>query len=207
MLPTLRSLLILMFITLAYPAVAAKTLLVMGDSLSAAYGIRKQDSWPALLSVRLHEKKLDYGMVNLSISGETSAGGRTRLAAALKTHRPAIVIIALGANDGLRGLPLAQLEANLAAMIVSSQAAGAKVLLAGMRLPPNYGPDYERQFVAIYTRLAKQYKTALLPFLLAGFATEREAFQADGLHPVAAMQPRILDNLWPVLQPLLAEDT
>lgn len=181
---------------------AAKTILIMGDSLSAAYGLKKQESWPALLSIRLHEKKLDYGMVNLSISGETTAGGRSRLDAALKNHQPAIVIIALGANDGLRGLPLIQMENNLAAMIQASQKAGARVLLAGMHLPPNYGPDYEKQFAAVYPRLAKQYKTALLPFLLEGFATERNAFQADGLHPVAAMQPRILDGLWPVLQTL-----
>lgn len=187
-------------------SLATETILVMGDSLSAGYGMARQHSWPALLSIRLHEQKFDYGMVNLSISGETSAGGRARLAAALQTHRPAIVILALGANDGLRGLPIAQLRDNLAAMIRQSQAGQAQVLLVGMRLPPNYGVDYEEQFAAVYAELASQYKLALLPFLFDGFAEQRAAFQADALHPTAATQPLILENIWSVLEPLLKKN-
>lgn len=205
MLRILRSIFWLSFLLVASanPAFAAETILVMGDSLSAGYGIAKGQSWPALLSERLHEQKLDYGMVNLSISGETSAGGLARLPAALKTHRPAIVILALGANDGLRGLPIKQLHDNLATMIRLSQKNHARVLLVGMRLPPNYGADYEEQFAAVYAALAKQYKVALQPFLFAGFAEQRTAFQADGLHPTAASQQLMLNNIWPVLGPLL----
>ncbi|SMB27229.1 multifunctional acyl-CoA thioesterase I and protease I and lysophospholipase L1 [Sterolibacterium denitrificans] len=205
MLRILRSIFWLMFLFAANsaPALATETILVMGDSLSAGYGIAKEQSWPALLSVRLHAEKFDYGMVNLSISGETSAGGRARLPAALKTHRPAVVILALGANDGLRGLPLAQMRENLASMIRQSQSHKARVLLVGMRLPPNYGAEYEAQFAAVYAELARQYKVALLPFLFEGFAEQRAAFQADGLHPTAATQPLMLENVWPVLKPLL----
>ena len=183
-------------------ALAAKTVLVFGDSLSAGYGIRPLEAWPALLEKRLSERRLNYNVANLSISGETTAGGRSRLAAALREHRPSVVVIALGANDGLRGLPLAQMRANLEYMVTISQQAGARVALLGMRLPPNYGP-YAEQFFQTFGELAKQHKTAYLPFLLEPVATQPTMFQADQLHPTAKAQPLILDHVWPALQPLL----
>lgn len=184
-------------------ASAADTVLVFGDSLSAGYGIAVQQSWPALLAERLQREKLPYGVVNASISGETTAGGRTRLPAVLKRHRPAVVILALGANDGLRGLPLAESRANLTQMARAAKAAGARVLLVGMQLPPNYGPSYTRDFAALFSTVAKQEKTALLPFLLEPIALDDAAFQSDRLHPIAAVQPKILDHVWKSLKPLL----
>ncbi len=185
------------------PACAAETILVFGDSLSAGYGIAVNQSWPSLLNQRLQQEKLPYAVVNASISGETTAGGRSRFPAALKQHRPAIVILALGANDGLRGLPLAAARANLTQMVQAAKAASARVLLAGMRLPPNYGPDYTRDFNALFTAVAQQEKTSLLPFLLEPIAADDSAFQTDRLHPTAAAQPRILDHVWQSLKPLL----
>jgi acyl-CoA thioesterase-1 len=184
------------------PALAAKTILIMGDSLSAGYGIRPEQAWPALLAKRLHEKRLDYSVANLSISGETTAGGRSRLNAALRQHKPAVVVIALGANDGLRGLPLPQMRGNLSAMVDAAQASGAKVLLAGMRLPPNYGP-YATEFLAGFADIARNKKTGLLEFLLEPIATRAELFQYDTLHPTAEAQPLILDHVWSALAPLL----
>lgn len=184
------------------PALAAKTILIMGDSLSAGYGIRPEQAWPSLLSKRLAEKRLDYSVANLSISGETTAGGRSRLAPALKAHQPAVVVIALGANDGLRGLPLPQMRDNLNAMIDASRATGAKVLLAGMRLPPNYGP-YAADFHSSFTSIAQAKKAPLIDFLLEPVAARPQLFQADNLHPLAEAQPLILDHLWPALAPLL----
>ncbi len=192
-----------MLLCAALPATAAgRTLLVFGDSLSAGYGIPAEAAWPRLLQARLTEKRLDYNVVNASISGETTAGGRTRLDAALRQHRPAVVVIALGANDGLRGLPLAQMQDNLRAMVAAARGAGAKVLLVGMRLPPNYG-GYARQFQAAFAEVAASQKAPLVEFLLAGIADRPEFFQADMLHPTAAAQPKILDNVWPALMPLL----
>lgn len=179
-------------------------ILVFGDSLSAAYGIDVRAGWPALLQERLHAQGYRHRVINASISGETTVGGRNRLGAQLAQHRPVVVILALGANDGLRGLPLHAAERNLAAMITQSQQAGAKVLLAGIQLPPNYGAYGERLF-AIYPQLARRHKTALLPFLLEGVGGNDALMQSDGLHPRAEAQPRILDNVWPVLQPLLKE--
>ncbi len=184
------------------PATAAKTILVIGDSLSAGYGIQINQSWPALLAKQLAAKRLDYSVANLSISGETTAGGRARLDPALLEHQPAVVIIALGANDGLRGLPLTQMRDNLNAMISAARASGARVLLAGIRLPPNYGP-YANDFHASYAQIARQQKTALLDFLLEPIAAKPRYFQADNLHPTAEAQPLILDHLWPTLLPLL----
>lgn len=184
------------------PSWGAKTLLVFGDSLSAGYGLRPESAWPSLLQARLAEKGLDYSVANLSISGETTAGGLSRLPAALRRHRPAAVILALGANDGLRGLPLAQMRANLDAMIAAAQAAGSRVLLVGMRLPPNYGP-YAGQFHASFAEVAKQRKVPEVDFLLAGIAEQPALFQPDGLHPTAEAQPHLLDNVWPQLVPLL----
>ena len=183
-------------------AFAGKTILVIGDSLSAGYGIRPEQAWPALLGKRLAEKRFDYSVANLSISGETTAGGRSRLPAALKQHQPAIVIIALGANDGLRGLPLAQMRDNLQAMNDAARKAGARVMLVGMRLPPNYGP-YAAEFQRSYAELAASGKSTLLPFLLEPVAARAAYFQADNLHPTAAAQPLILDHVWASLLPLL----
>lgn len=174
----------------------------MGDSLSAGYGIQIEQAWPSLLAKRIAGKRLDYNVANLSISGETTAGGRARLDPALLEHQPAVVIIALGANDGLRGLPLKQMRDNLTAMISAARASGAKVLLAGVRLPPNYGP-YAVEFHTSFGQIAGQQKTALLDFLLEPIAAKRSYFQPDNLHPTAQAQPLILEHLWPALVPLL----
>jgi len=182
---------------------AGGAILVYGDSLSAAYGLAQDAGWATLLQARLKQKRLDYTVVNASISGETTSGGAARMAEALRTHKPAMVILALGANDGLRGLPLAQMRANLDGMVRASKKAGSSVLLAGMRMPPNYGESYARQFAQIYVDLAREYKTGLAPFLLEGVADRRELFQADNLHPIAAAQPIILDNVWKALAPML----
>lgn len=194
---------LLLWLTLGI-AHAAETVLVFGDSLSAGYGIAVGESWPALLAERLKQENYPHAVVNASISGETTAGGRSRLPAVLKRTRPEVVILALGANDGLRGLPIGQTRDNLAAMARDARAAGARVLIAGMRLPPNYGPDYTREFNALFATVARQKKTALLPFLLEPIALDGGAFQADRLHPTAAAQPRIRDHVWSALQPLLA---
>jgi len=182
---------------------AAGTILVYGDSLSAAYGLAQDAGWPTLLQTRLKQKGMNYTVVNASISGETTSGGATRMAEALGAHRPRVVILALGANDGLRGLPLAQMRANLGQMLRACKSAGTRVLLVGMRLPPNYGEAYTRQFAQVYVDLAREHRTALDPFLLEGVADRRELFQADNLHPVAAAQPIILDHIWKALAPLL----
>jgi acyl-CoA thioesterase-1 len=191
------------FLLFSFAAQAAGTILVVGDSISAGYGLAQGQSWPSLLEKRLREQRLDYSVVNASISGDTTAGGRSRIGAALDRANPAIVIIALGGNDGLRGLPVAALRDNLHAMIEAARARKARVVLAGMKLPPNYGPDYTRAFEQSYAELAKRHKAALVPFLLDGVAEKRELFQPDGIHPVAEAQPMILDNVWKVLKPQL----
>ena len=198
----LRSIFLLFFLLLA-SAANATGILVWGDSLSAGYGIKDSESWPALLQSRLEKLGLDATVVNASISGETSAGGRSRLPAALARHKPAVVVIALGANDGLRGLPLKMMGDNLTAMIDASREAGAKVVLVGMRLPPNYGPAYTTKFQNTFDEVAAASKVPLVPFLLEGIATEPALFQADGIHPVAEAQFNLLDNVWPALKPLL----
>jgi acyl-CoA thioesterase-1 len=182
---------------------AEKSILVFGDSLSAAYGIAQARGWVALLAERLKRERADYSVVNASISGETSAGGAARIGRALAQHKPAIVVLALGANDGLRGLPLAQMRQNLATIIERSQKARARVLLVGMKMPPNYGPDYTRAFEAVYGELAARYKTARVPFLLEDFAEKQELFQPDRIHPTEAAQPLMLERVWKSLQPLL----
>lgn len=192
----------LLLVLFAAPAWAEDRILVFGDSLSAGYGIAIAQSWPALLQERLRAEKFPQRVINASISGETSAGGRSRLPEALRQHRPRMVILALGANDGLRGLPLAQLRDNLEAMVRAAKEAKAKVLLVGMRLPPNYGP-YADQFNALFGAVAKQEQTALLPFLLEPIALDDAAFQPDRLHPTAAAQPQILAHVWTALRPLL----
>lgn len=175
----------------------------MGDSLSAAYGIDSSQGWVTLLQTRLKTDGYDYTVVNASISGETTSGGLTRLPAALKEHAPGIVIIELGANDGLRGLPTQVMHDELAKMISASQAAGARVMLVGILLPPNYGGPYTQAFAQTYKDLAKQYQLPLVPFLLAGVAEHRDLMQADGMHPIAKAEPQVLDNVWPYLKPLL----
>ncbi|MDD5176979.1 MAG: arylesterase [Sterolibacterium sp.] len=182
---------------------AAQTILLVGDSLSAGFGIAQEQSWPVLLSKRLAAERYPYTLVNISISGETTSGGLSRLTPALQQHRPKVVIIALGANDGLRGLSLEQMRGNLREMIQQSQTNRARVLLVGMQLPPNYGIDYARNFQHVFAEISRQHKIALVPFLFAGFAAQRDAFQNDGLHPTAATQAKLLDNVWGGLQPLL----
>jgi acyl-CoA thioesterase-1 len=182
---------------------AGRSILIYGDSLSAGYGIATAQSWPALLGQRLQQSGSAWTVANASISGETTAGGRSRFDAALTQFKPAIVVIALGANDGLRGLPAKAMRDNLNAMIASAKTQQARVLLVGMRLPPNYGPDYTRDFEASFHDLAKQHKLPLLPFLLEPIAEDRNAFQTDNLHPLAAAQPKLLDHVWAVLKPML----
>lgn len=184
-------------------AAPQRSILVYGDSLSAAYGIAQARGWVALLGERLKRERPDYIVVNASISGETTAGGRARLQSALERHKPAIVVLALGANDGLRGLPLAQMKQNLAAMIAQAKAAGARVLVVGMKLPPNYGPEYTSRFEAVFPELAKRHGAALAPFLLEDFAEKPELFQADRIHPTEAAQPLMLERLWKPLRALL----
>ncbi|HET9022989.1 MAG TPA: arylesterase [Burkholderiaceae bacterium] len=184
---------------------AGPVLLVVGDSLSAEYGLSRGTGWVQLLADRLRHSGSDYRVVNASISGETTSGGRSRLPALLQQHRPRVVVLELGANDGLRGLPLNVMRDNLAAMIRQGQAAGAKVLLVGIRVPPNYGREYTERFVGTYAALAREHKVPLVPFLLEGFGDSLELFQADRIHPTAEAQPRMLGNVWPVLRPLLGE--
>lgn len=178
--------------------------LIYGDSLSAAYGIPREAGWVALLEKRLTQGGLAaWRVVNASVSGETTAGGLTRLPGILAAHRPRIVILELGANDGLRGLPVAQTAENLEAMTRLVQKGGAAPLLVGMRVPPNYGSVYAEAFQALYPKVAKRTKVGLAPFLLEGMAQRRDQFQDDHLHPVAAAQSILLDNVWPALLPLL----
>lgn len=187
----------------AKPAAQARTVLVMGDSLSAGYGLAAAEGWVALTADRIAKSKPGWRVVNASISGETTAGGAARIVDAVTRHKPAVVVIELGANDGLRGLPLRDTKVNLARMIGASKSVGAKVLLIGMRIPPNYGPEYTQGFERNYTALAKQFDVALLPFLLQPIATDRSNFQNDNLHPVAGAQPKLRDHVWTALEPLL----
>lgn len=194
----------------AQPQPAAKpvpgtppTVLVMGDSLSAAYGLGADEGWVALTAERIAERRPGWRVVNASISGETTAGGSARIVDEVLRVKPAVVVIELGANDALRGLPLREMRRNLARMIGAAQYAGAKVLLVGMRIPPNYGQDYAQGFEQVYRDLAELFDVQLLPFLLAPIATERDAFQGDNLHPVAGAQPKLRDHVWTKLGPML----
>ena len=187
---------------------AAPLVLIVGDSLSAEYGLPRGSGWVALLQARLAQQKIAAEVVNASISGDTTSGGRTRLPALLKQHRPGLVVLELGANDALRGLPLLMTYDNLDAMTKAAQAAGAKVVIVGMQLPPNYGRKYGEEFAALFATVAKARDAALVPFLLKGVADVPQAemlFQRDGIHPIAAAHPTILANVWPVLQPLLSK--
>ena len=177
----------------------ARTLLVIGDSLSAGYGIDLEDGWVSLLQNRLTEQEYGYRVVNASISGDTTTGGVTRLPRALELHQPDIVLIELGGNDGLRGTPIHVVKDNLAAMIQAAQENGAEVVLAGMQMPPNYGADYAEDFADVYKDLAAEYETALIDFFLAGVALDPNMMQADNLHPNKKGQPLLLENAWAVL--------
>jgi len=192
-------------LALALPAATASaaTLLVYGDSLSAAYGLPQEQGWVHLLAQRLHAQGFDYKVANASLSGETTDGGRNRIEAALKTHRPALVIVELGANDGLRGARLDTLRRNLEAIVDACRRANARVLLVGIRMPPNYGANYTEKFQGVFGDVARSRKVPLVPSLLDGFSANRELFQADGIHPTAAAQPVMLDTVWKGLRPLL----
>jgi acyl-CoA thioesterase I len=179
------------------------TLLVFGDSLSAGYGVEAGQSWVDLLAQRMEEKKLPYQIVNASISGDTSAGGLSRIKTELKRYQPDILLLELGANDGLRGLPLKAMKNNLSSIIRQAKATGARVLLIGMQMPPNYGPRYTERFSAIYGELAKEQQLPLVPFLLKKVALDPKLMQADNLHPNTKGQPLLLETVWPVLQPML----
>ena len=190
------------FGTSAYSA--SKTILVLGDSLSAEYGLLRGEGWVNLLQKKLETEKMNATIVNASISGETTSGGKGRLSALLAKHQPAIVVIELGANDALRGLSLTATQENLRSMINNAKGVKAKVLLIGMQIPPNYGGDYTKQFAALFPKLAKETKSSLVPFMLQGVADKAELFQADRIHPSAAAHPKIFNNIWPQLKPLIS---
>jgi acyl-CoA thioesterase-1 len=196
--------LLILWVT-AVPAYAeTPAILVFGDSISAGYGLARVDrGWVALLQAKLKSEGYGDEVVNASVSGETTAGGLARLPRALGLHHPAVVVLELGGNDGLRALPIEQMRANLARMIDLAKDAGAKVLLLGMRIPPNYGPQYTQEFSAVYTDLARDKHVPLVPFLLDGVALHADLMQADGVHPVEAAQPMLLATVWPTLGPLL----
>jgi acyl-CoA thioesterase-1 len=203
-----RSILVLLCLWCAWPAASAPAasqpvILVYGDSLSAAHGIAVDKGWVSLLASRLQQEGYGFRVVNASISGETTTGGAARLPHALATHQPSVVIIELGANDGLRGLPLPTTRANLDSMLSLAATEHRAVLLVGMRMPPNYGERYTQGFAALYPELARAHHAALVPFLLQGVAEKPALMQADGLHPNERGQPVLLDNVWPVLRPLL----
>jgi acyl-CoA thioesterase-1 len=191
----------MLFASAAYSA--SKNLLVLGDSISAEYGLPRDSGWVNLLQKRLADDKLGFNVVNASISGETTAGGLTRLPALLQQHKPTVLIIELGGNDGLRGLSLAATQANLREMIKSADRIGARVLLLGMRVPPNYGPDYSKRFAAMYQGLARERNVKLVPFLFTGLEDTERFFQQDRIHPNQRAQPVMLDNVWPGLRALL----
>jgi acyl-CoA thioesterase I len=199
----LRALIAAAVLALFAPAAAARTLLVFGDSLSAAYGLASDQGWPYLLGERATRSGLDWHVVNASVSGETTAGGLRRLPEDLKRHRPDVVLIALGANDALRGLPVSSIRENLEKMIRLARQAHAQPVLVGLMIPPNYGIDYAAGFRDLYPAIAARERVPLVPFLLAGFADKPDLFQADQMHPTAAAQPLILDNVWKTLEPLL----
>jgi acyl-CoA thioesterase-1 len=193
---------LLVVLSMTMHGASAATLLVLGDSISAGFGFDTRLGWVNLLQQRLTAQGLDYQVVNASISGDTSAGGLARLGPLLSEHKPALVLVELGGNDGLRGQPPAQLQQNLAGIIAQSQASGARVLLLGMQLPPNYGARYNQLFTQVYAQLALSEKVALVPFFLEGVGGVPLLMQGDGIHPAAAAQPRLLENIWPQLQSL-----
>ena len=185
------------------PGGSKPVILIVGDSISAEYGLQRDTGWVKLLEARLAEQHYDYGIVNASISGETTSGGLARIDDLLARTKPAIVVVELGGNDALRGLPLPSTEQNLDAIVTRSQKIGASVLVVGMQIPPNYGKVFADRFAAVFTSVAKRHNTALTPFFFAGFADRLELFQPDRIHPTLAAQGRLLDNVWPDLKPLL----
>jgi len=193
-------------IALQNAAASDQTILVFGDSLSAAYGLRPEQGWVALLGKRLQAQGYGYTVVNASVSGETTSGGLQRLPRALELHQPQILVLELGANDALRGLPLATARDNLSKMVELARQGGARVLLVGMRIPPNYGPRYTTDFVQMYAELTSRYHLTLVPFLLESVALDPAQMQEDGLHPNARGEPAVLDTLWPRLEPLLKKN-
>jgi len=193
----------LAFAPLASIAAEPPVILVLGDSISAGFGLPPGAGWTHLLQKRLAERRYPHRVVNASISGDTTAGGRSRLPALLARHKPAIVVVELGGNDGLRGGSLASSRENLVAMVAATKAAGARAMIVGMKLPPNYGAAYARQFDAMFAEVAKAERVPLVPFFFDGFGEDRDLFQADGIHPTEAAQPKLLDNLWPTLERLL----
>ncbi len=198
------SLLGLNFVACANQAFAGSSkILVYGDSLSASYGVAKEQGWVAFLQKKLITLHYQYDVINASISGETTSGGLTRFANTLAKTKPSIVILELGANDGLRGLPVKDMASNLSNMITQSKKANVKVLLVGMQIPPNYGPKYTQSFRKTYLQLSQQHKVSLVPFMLENIAAKPNLIQEDGLHPNAAGQPMMLDNIWPILQLML----
>lgn len=194
---------LMLAVSLGASAAAPPVILIVGDSISAAYGLAPTSGWTALLQQRLAAQRFPHRVVNASISGDTTAGGRSRLDALLAQNRPAITVIELGGNDGLRGGSIAAMRANLEAMTAAAQKAGSRVLLVGMRLPPNYGAGYTRDFAATYADVAARYKATLVPFFFEGFGEDSTLFQPDRIHPTAPAQTRLLDNVWPKLQSLL----
>lgn len=198
-----KFLFVLICILITTPSFAAQTILVLGDSLSAGYGIDTQQCWVALLRDRLQKSGYDYQVINASISGDTTSGGVARLPDALNSYKPAIVIIELGGNDALRGIQFNTTQQNLSQLIMMSQKSKAKVLLLGLRLPPNFGPVYDKKFQTDFTDLAKQYHTAVVPLFLNGVDANPQLMQDDGIHPRAEAQMILLNNVWPVLKPLL----
>ena len=194
----------LAFAPLASIAAEPPVILVLGDSISAGFGLPPGAGWTHLLQKRLAERRYPHRVVNASISGDTTAGGRSRLPALLARHKPAIVVIELGGNDGLRGGSLASSRENLVAMVAATKAAGARAMIVGMKLPPNYGAAYARQFDAMFAEVAKAERVPLVPFFFDGFGEDRDLFQADGIHPTEAAQPKLLDNVWRELAKLVA---
>jgi acyl-CoA thioesterase-1 len=199
----LRALFFALALAASTASAAAGTILVYGDSLSAAYGIGQKDGWVNLLGGRLQQSRADYSVVNASISGETTAGGAARIDAALGRVKPDVVVLALGGNDGLRGLPVGEMKANLGKIVRAAQARGARVLVVGMRIPPNYGPKYTQAFFDAFAEVARETKSAYVPFLLERIVDRRELFQPDQIHPTADAQPLLLDTVWKGLEPLL----
>jgi acyl-CoA thioesterase-1 len=202
--------LLLTSISLCTPAMADEvrpTLLVLGDSLSAGFGLDLNDTWPNLLQVRLSEEGYGYRVVNASISGDTTGNGLRRLPRALKIHQPEIMLIELGGNDGLRGIPVDLMKSNLEQMIVQTQETGALVILAGILIPPNYGEDYTARFSAVYADLAAKYATPLIPFFMEGIALDSDLMMPDGLHPNKQAQPILVENVWATLEPVLQTET
>jgi acyl-CoA thioesterase I len=199
----LKRVLVVFCLCLPLCAGAAPLIMVFGDSLSSAYGLPQEAGWVSLLKKRLQQERLDYQVINTSVTGETTRGGLSRIAQSLATHHPAIVILELGGNDGLRGQPVEATRDNLEGIIKACRLHGAKVLLIGMRLPPNYGTAYTEKFQSIYPELAKRYRLPLTPFMLEGFGYDPAMFQPDRIHPAAAAQPIILDNVWKTLKLLL----